>query len=119
MNHSSLPPDEDLRNLRGALDVFVSPRSEPLIHTALGRIGARTPRQWNDLYLARRLRLASGAAAVLLAALTLWSSAKPVRPGAGFEIASPSPLVTLEEDGFATYSSEPALLIDVLVGEEP
>jgi hypothetical protein len=113
--------DQDLQRLRAALGSGAEPAEQPALQRALRRIGQRTPREWADRYMAHRLRVASGIAAGIFVLLSLFARTSLVEtPPRENSVAAAEPpaLVTLEEDGFATYSTEPSLLAAVLVGEE-
>jgi len=106
---------ERIRRGLDGLNEGLDARSEA--EQVMTQIAGRTPRQMDDAQQTRILRRLSLAAALVLVGLGAFAlghlqNARPT------DLELPA-LVTLEEDGYGTYSTPDLVLADLLIGENP
>ncbi len=107
------PGGEHARRLRAALDLCACPA---LCAAVLSRIAGQSPQNLAEAARVRALQGLTLAAASVLGLLLLLGAAG-VPPAAERLDAEAPALLTLEEDGYGTYMSAPAVLEEVLTGE--
>ncbi|MBI4880465.1 MAG: hypothetical protein HY812_12520 [Planctomycetes bacterium] len=104
---------EHARRLRAALDLCACPAVSAAV---LRRIAGQSPQDSAEAARIRALQgLTLAAASVLVLLFTLGRASAPP-PAERLDAEAPA-LLTLEEDGYGTYMSTPAVLEELLTGE--